>query len=134
MSTDKKIEILKGRERDIMLVFWDMGISLLASDIIKIDRKLSINTVQANLRKLMGKGFIEVENIVYSGTVLSRKYKPCISKEEYIEREISNYFKELDISSAEVVLALIEKEGNEKKVINELEALLAQRKKVLKGE
>lgn len=59
-----------------MSVLWRIGESLTASSIAEKGGGLSINTVQAVMRSLMKKGYVEVADIVYSGTVLTRSYKP----------------------------------------------------------
>ena len=50
---------------------------------VKAREDLNVNTVQAALRSLVKKNYIEVADIVYSGTVLSRRYKTLITKEDY---------------------------------------------------
>ena len=83
MPTTKKIFKITPKEEDILEVLWDSDTPLLASDIPKINPSLSISTVQLALRNLLSKNIIEVANIVYSGTVLTRSYIPIISAEQY---------------------------------------------------
>lgn len=63
---------LTNREMDILNILWSAQRPLTASEIAKSKEALTINTVQANLRKLQNKNLIRVADIVYSGTVLSR--------------------------------------------------------------
>ena len=63
---------ITNRERDVLQVLWTSNKPLLASDIPKINPSLSISSVQLALRNLLSKNVIEVADIVYSGTVLSR--------------------------------------------------------------
>ena len=51
---------------------------------------LTINTVQAVLRKLLKYQLVEVADIVYSGTVLSRSYRPTITSEEFAVHEVTS--------------------------------------------
>lgn len=71
------------REKDVMIVLWHASEALTASAISEKGNRLSINTVQPVLKNLMKKEYIEVAQIVYSGTVLTRSYKPLISAEQY---------------------------------------------------
>lgn len=79
----KNLAPLSEKEKEIMMVLWHVGEPLTASSIAENGDELSINTVQALSRKLLKKNYIEVADIVFSGTVLSRRYKPLISAEEY---------------------------------------------------
>ena len=87
MLHKKQFLKLTGREMDIMNILWNSQKPLIASEIAEYRSDLTINTVQAVIRKLLKYQLIEVADIVYSGTVLSRSYKPSISSEEYEEME-----------------------------------------------
>lgn len=122
------------RERDVLEVLWASDKPLLASDIPQINTSLSISTVQLALRNLLSKKVIEVAGIVHSGTVLSRSYRPLISKEDFISNEIIRNFKDLDkaITTKNIVTTLLQNEKNETETIKDLEKLLEERKKQLK--
>ena len=100
-----------------------------ASAIEKASPDLQINTVQASLRSLVSKKYVQVGDIVYSGTVLSRSYIPLVSREEYLEmscRQLSR------LSGPSLVFAnFIHAEKNEA-LLDELEEMIQQRKKELK--
>ena len=81
MST--KLPQISAREKDVMSVLWHTGEALTASAIAVKGGGLSINTIQAVMRSLLKKNYIEVSDIVYSGTVLTRSYIPIISAEQY---------------------------------------------------
>lgn len=101
---------------------------MIASEIVNQKEDLQINTVQAALRSLIKKKYIEVADIVYSGNVLSRCYKPIISKEEYVSTTCMEI---QQMSSAHSMLAaLVEKEENES-VLAELEKMIQKRRKEL---
>ncbi|MGJ0846273.1 BlaI/MecI/CopY family transcriptional regulator [Tissierella praeacuta] len=127
---------LTNRELDILNILWTAEKPLLASDIPKIDNSISINTAQAVLRKLLKKNLIEVADIVYSGTVLSRSYQPTISSNDFSLQQFVKQFQNLNksISTPSIVATLLEHEKNEKIVIEELEKMLKERKKLLEGE
>lgn len=131
MLTKKTFKITP-KEKDILEELWDSDTPLLASDIPKLNPTLSISTVQLALRNLLSKNIIEVANIVYSGTVLSRSYQPIISREDFF----INSFKNVDktISTQNIVATLLKHEKNEANTIKELEKLLTERKKQLAQE
>ena len=81
---------LSKRELDVMNVLWAEDKPLIASEIPERQPELSINTVQSVLKKLLQRGFIEVAQIVQSGTVLSRSYVPVITPEEYAVKYVTS--------------------------------------------
>ena len=82
MKKFKKQKLTK-KQLEIMKILWNSPTPMIASDIEKSNPSLNINTIQACLRALMKAEYIKVADIVYSGTVLTRSYTPCVSKEEY---------------------------------------------------
>ena len=68
-----------------MKILWSSDKPLIASEILKRNDSLNINTVQACLRALVNKQFIKVADIVYSGTVLTRSYTPIVTQDEYLD-------------------------------------------------
>jgi predicted transcriptional regulator len=126
---------LTKREKEIMEVLWASPKSLVASEIAKEGGGMSLNTVQAILRKLLKNGLIKVNEIVYSGTVLSRSYIPTISPEKFeIQRLLSE---QKDITTSRFVATMLEQEQEPEKMlneINELETLLKAKRKELLGE
>lgn len=88
-STEITDYSLTNRERDIMNILWRADKSLIASEVVKERDDLTINTVQAVLKKLLRRNLIKVDQIVYSGTVLCRSYLPALSESEYETKVIS---------------------------------------------
>lgn len=130
----KKFKITD-REQDILNILWAAEKPLVASDIAKSDDSLSINTVQAVLRKLLQKKLIKVADIVYSGTVLSRTYQPTISPNDFTLQQFVSQFEDAkkNITIPDFVATLLEHEKDEAQRIEELEALLEERKRKLKS-
>lgn len=130
----KKFKITD-REQDILNILWAAEKPLVASDIAKSKDSLSINTVQAVLRKLLQKKLIKVADIVYSGTVLSRTYQPTISPNDFTLQQIVSQFEDAkkNITIPDFVATLLEHEKDEAQRIEELEALLEERKRKLKS-
>ncbi len=121
-----KVEItdfnLTGRERDILSILWNAEKSLIASEVVTYRDDLTINTVQAVLKKLLKRNLIEVDQIVYSGTVLSRSYKPTLTEAEFQTKMISANILDLKrfrISPAQFIMGFL---GNSKAKITDAEA------------
>ncbi|HHX61297.1 MAG TPA: BlaI/MecI/CopY family transcriptional regulator [Epulopiscium sp.] len=129
MSNQKKNLRITNKEKDVLEMLWNSDTPLLASDIPKLNPSLSISTVQLALRNLLSKNIIEVANIVYSGTVLSRSYHPLISREDFFIKSFKNLDKA--ITTQNIVATLLKHEKNEANTIKELEQLLEERKKQL---
>lgn len=125
---------LTKRELDIMNIFWKENKPLIASDFPKFDSSLTVNTVQAYLKKLKKKELIEVDSIVYSGTVLTRSYKSIISQEEFETKKYLNSINSHNISVSSLVATFLnnQDEDTELEEISSLEKLIQERKKSLK--
>ena len=80
---------MTGRERDILQILWDSNKPMIASEFHKVRDDLTINTVQAVLKTLLKREFIQVAEIKYSGTVLSRSYVPTMAEEEFTVASIT---------------------------------------------
>ena len=115
----KKFPKLTSREVDIMNILWTSGKPLIASEIADCRPDLTINTVQAVLRKLLKYQLVEVADIVYSGTVLSRSYRPTITSEEFAVHEMtSDYLAfEKTLSKPLLVSALLDTEEDPVKAV-----------------
>lgn len=81
---------LTGREKDVLAVLWKAEKGMIASEVVKVRNDLTINTVQAVLKKLLKRNLIKVDQIVYSGTVLSRSYVPTLTEAEFETQLIEN--------------------------------------------
>lgn len=111
------------RELDIMHVLWDEKAPLSAKEVYDKNSTISLNTIQAVLRKLLRNKIIKTAEIGYSGTVLTRKYAPLLSEEDYL----SSQFSKKSISS---LISLLIKESSEKD-LDSIEGLVADRRKEL---
>lgn len=127
---------LTGRERDILTILWNAEKGLIASEIVKCgDEDLTINTVQAVLKKLLKRNLIQVDQIVYSGTVLSRSYKPTLSEAEFQTQMISSSIIALErfsISPASFMLGFWGR-NKEKMTKEEADALMEMIQKYSEG-
>ncbi|RKD34983.1 BlaI/MecI/CopY family transcriptional regulator [Lacrimispora algidixylanolytica] len=136
MPRKKSSSLLTDREMDVMKILWSSNEPLVASEISKRGDSLSNNTVQSVLRKLLDKNYIVVADIVYSGTVLTRSYKPIVLKKDLLlEQFVSQFNKDDDmITIPNLVGTLLKHEKNEKETIEKLEKLLEERKNLLNQE
>lgn len=120
------IEKLSNREQDVMTVFWKENRSMTASGIVEANPSLSINTVQLAVKNLMKKGFIEVADIVYSGTVLSRSYRYLIRSEDYAAARLKELKEStLNFSTLHLVEKLLEDDKTD--LLKELTDLVQQK-------
>lgn len=130
----KRKKYITDRDLDILQIMWRHSGSMTASEICRQDESLTINTAQAVLRKLLREGFIEIADIVYSGTVLSRSYKTAISEEEFAVKQMTldymEYGENLDKSSLIAALLDLEPDTNRRmREIKKLEQVLDEYKK-----
>lgn len=89
----KKQQIhLTNRERQILDIMWDSDAPMTASDIVSVCPDLTKSTVQAVLRKLLTYEYISVADIVHSGTVLCRRYRPTFSRAQLLTAQLKNTF------------------------------------------
>jgi len=105
---------LTKRDLDVMTIVWGSEEPETASMIVRNNPNLTMNTVQAVLRKLLKDNFIKVADIVYSGTVLTRSYKPMVSQEDFWLQKIISDYNEIrqKVSKADVVDALLRIDKN----------------------
>lgn len=122
---------LSRRELEVMEALWSVDRPIVASEIPKINPDLSINTVTVLIKKLVKRELVCVDNIVYSGTVLSRSYKTTMSAREYAIKQFyeNSGLADCSASKISIVATLLEDEEGKKEFIKELELLIADHKK-----
>lgn len=115
---------LTKREQDVIDVFWDADEALSASGVVALNSQLSKNTVQAVIKKLLKYQLLKIEDVGYSGTVLTRLYSPTISREEWLASNLS------DQSLKLIASQFIEKSDNTE-VLDQMSRLIESRKQKL---
>lgn len=90
--------IFTKRELAIMQILWGTNEELSAR-VISEQTKISKNTIQAVLRKLLEAKYIKTSSIGYSGTVLTRLYRPVMTEEAYLSTVVSKATMERLISN-----------------------------------
>ncbi|MFQ7311124.1 BlaI/MecI/CopY family transcriptional regulator [Sellimonas sp.] len=122
---------LTRRQAEVMNILWEAQKPMIASEIVKAKEDLNINTVQAALRSLIKKEYIEVAEIVYSGTVLTRSYRPLVEREEFaddVEQGIKNMLRK------ETLFAHYIDEIDDSDILQKLEEVIDKRKRELEEE
>ena len=122
------IRNLSQKQLDVMKILWDAGTPLVASDIVKAESSMNINTVQASLRVLLKENLVEIADIVYSGTVLSRSYRPLISRDVYFNAEYKNI---IGNSSTSAMIATFIEQEEDISELEQIEELIRKRMKEL---
>lgn len=128
---------LTKREKEVMDILWAASEPMVASDIVRSGKQMTMNTVQTILKHLLAAELIKVEKVVYSGNVLSRAFLPAISPEDFeIQRLAFHYDSRNGFSTSRFVATMLSREKDTDKVlseIEELEAMLEAKKKELRG-
>lgn len=125
---------LSRREMEVMTLLWKSDTPYLASEIARIS-STSINTVNVVLKNLLNAGMIEIADIVHSGTVLSRRYRPNVDPEVYTTELFIKQFKDISpkLPTIQIVSRLLE-EDVDRKTIDELEELVHQHREKLEAD
>ena len=92
MPKKQPFQKITNRELEIMQLLWNADHPLIASEIAAMKPDLTVNTVQSVLRNLLKHKYIEVAKIVYSGTVLTRSYRPLITEQDFGIDQVINDF------------------------------------------
>ncbi len=116
---------LTKRDLDVMNILWDSDSPKTAALIVKTKPELTMNTVQAVLRKLLKNNLIKVADIVYSGTVLTRSYSPLVSQEDFLIHKMTSEYQSLSnkISKVSILAALLDTEKDADKIKEDIAQL-----------
>ena len=111
---------------EILYVLWEAGVSLTASEITERSASLNKNTVNVLLRKLLKEEYIAVDTIVYSGTVLARKYKPLLSHDDYLQQTLTEDVRKTgtQLKGEQLVRALLDQKETKEEKLAEIETLM----------
>lgn len=123
-----KIKLTK-KELEIMKILWSCNTALSVTDIIEHKPTLVTSTIQAGLRSLLKKSYIEVDSIVQHSKVYARTYRPVLSEKEYMIDSFNSSSLETEIFFA----ALIDKEDN-LDTLDQLEKLIQKQKSKINSE
>ena len=118
---------LTNKQMDVMNILWENDKPMAASEILKANEKLNINTIHACIRKLLEEEYVKVAYIDYSGNVMSRHFMPTVSKGKYF----SESYKDIIGSKKLILTSLIETETNIEE-LEQLENLIRKKKEELK--
>lgn len=128
-NTSKLPFELSARELDVMNVLWHTQKATIASEIVKQNPELKLNTVNTAIKNLLKKKLVKIDDYTYSGTVIARSYIPLISLEEYtlncLNILTSGYAK---LSKEAIVIAMLSQEENNL-LLSNLENIVSKYKK-----
>ena len=131
MPKKQPFQKITNRELEIMQFLWHADHPLIASEIAAMKPDLTVNTVQSVLRNLLKHKYIEVAKIVYSGTVLTRSYRPLISEQEFgINQVIQDFHSFKGLSLSHLVAGLLN-EPVPTSEIDELEEVIKKQRALL---
>jgi len=115
--------LLTNKEYEVLSIFWKSKGGLTAKQIHEDNPELVLSTIQTKIKSLVKKNMLEVDEIVYSGKVLTRKYVPTISEEKFILKQYDG----LDIS--ELIMQFLGETGNDSKEIEAIENILKEKRR-----
>lgn len=132
MPKKQPFQKITNRELEIMQLLWHADHPLIASEIAAMKPDLTVNTVQSVLRNLLKHKYIEVAKIVYSGTVLTRSYRPLITEQEFGVNQVIRDFHSFQGLSVSHLVAGLLNEPVSASEIDELEAIIQKQRALLK--
>ena len=121
---------MSSKELEIMYILWGAEEPLTVARIIEENSHLKNVTVQTCLKKLLQKGYIEIDGFEQSGKTIARTFKPILQEEEYLKQEILYHFslsKKKEKSYKNFIAALVEDVNED--TITDIEELLEEIKK-----
>ena len=132
MPKKQPFQKITNRELEIMQLLWHADHPLIASEIAAMKPDLTVNTVQSVLRNLLKHKYIEVAKIVYSGTVLTRSYRPLITEQEFgVNQVIRDFYSFQGLSVSHLVAGLLNEPVSASE-IDELESIIQKQRALLK--
>ena len=120
-----KTSLVTNREFEVLNIFWEHNTGLTAKQIHDINPDLVLSTVQSVLKKLIKKNLIKVDEIVYSGTVLTRSYIPTLSAESFVLRQYDT------LNMSELLTQFLGNSKDTSKDIQEIENVLDEKRRDL---
>ena len=132
MPKKQPFQKITNRELEIMQLLWHAEHPLIASEIAAMKPDLTVNTVQSVLRNLLKHKYIEVAKIVYSGTVLTRSYRPLITEQEFGVNQVIRDFHSFQGLSVSHLVAGLLNEPVSASEIDELESIIQKQRALLK--
>lgn len=116
------------KELEVMEVLWNSDKPLAVSGIVEADPSLNRNTLNIVLKKLHDAGYIYLAEYAKTRTVTARAYRPAMSREECIARELGEFDgKKLALSMVSNVLKHADEE-EKKSFIEDLKKVMASGK------
>lgn len=115
------------KEQEILSIMWNSEVALTAKQIHEQSPEIPISTIQSVLKKLLEKKLVKIDDIIYSGKVLTRSYLPILNQEEFVLQQ----YQGLDISNLLSLFLGSKKLNSDNTDIEELEKMIAEKRKKL---
>lgn len=133
---DKQFTLTKN-EREIMELLWSVDRPLSRSEIIELspDRSWKSSSIHILLNQLLEKGAIIVDGFVKTGKNYGRTFSASISAADYQImqfKQSAGYLQSKSSAITGLVSLLVEDDGVDAETLDELDAILKERRKHLK--
>ena len=109
------------KELEIMNMFWSTDKPLSRSDICMQNQALNRNTINVLIPRLLKEKFLYTSKIVQTKTVLARAYRPTVSRQAYLARELG--YENANAMLVAMLCSSLEEENNQE-LIQELKRLI----------
>lgn len=114
----KKLSLKK---LEIMNMFWNTDKPLSRSDICAQNGALNRNTINVLIPRLLKEKFLYTSRIVQTKTVLARAYRPTITRQAYLARELG--YESANAMIVSMLCTCLE-EGDNQELLQELKNLI----------
>lgn len=123
---------LDKRELEIMELFWREDRALTHADISKLlEDTVGRNTVYLHLNTLLDKGAIQTGPSVRRGRTYGRTFIAAITKSKYMAMQVAGFVRDDDERLRSVFAALIDTTYIDSATLDELSAIIEQKRKEL---
>ncbi|BBM16758.1 hypothetical protein G15_0371 [Enterococcus avium] len=120
-----KKSLLTSKEFEVLNIFWASDDGLTAKQIHDTNPDLVLSTVQSAIKNLIKKDMLRVDDIVYSGTVLTRSYVPTLSEESFVLQQYES------LNIPELLTQFLGESKDTSKEIETIERILAEKRRDL---
>ena len=118
--------MLTNKELEVLEILWSTDKPLSRAEIVALSgNKWSPTSIHAFLNGLIAKGVVQVAGFFKLGKSVGRTYEPIVTKESYMVSQMVKSKPKL----ANIVSAFLDDEHYDKSTIDELEAIIQQKKR-----
>lgn len=127
---------LTSSEMEVLTVLWNENRPLSKSEILKlaVNKSFKDNSIHNILNTLMEKGYIEVDGLVRTTKNYARTFSFKISRKEYDRQQLGLHIDKISPNSIPYLMSALLDCTDDDKLIQELEAMLTEKKAQLAKE